>query len=590
MSTLKIRFYTDLSNPYYGKIKIDSNTDYGPNTTHKYSVQSPAGVFIKSFPVLPDVTGQDGSILVDIPLDYSSAFLQGNYIFRIQIDEDGAGSNVMDEQKTFCFKPGNLLDNLSVDVVVDCFAKKLVVTDNTEYPSPSVLSRSISVQHPIIPYESNESDSVTTSSQLVVDLTRGSGVAYENVSFDISVTANIDLQVELDEINSGEDSWDLGVVYAYVPYSNDQKIVCNFDPCKILSCVDSKYREILNTACKRGGVANLSTQDAGIFGLINSYLAMYNYWRLCKDYDKTNYYYSLLKSVVSECGCPEPVGAQPITESGIIYLAGESAYQIWINAGNEGTVEDFFNSLYPVGEWIEVDESYYTGNYEHGTIPLSYRILKTHIEFKGGFKAVIGATPSNDNPLEILTGSFNPAEIDSDTFVPVFSDNLCSARFFRDTDGGWKVRWAEDVFNDTLQNTMSGMLALSNIATSAQITPGDWTVFPSEAYSNGYAGAGSTQLQWKTDGKFLFIKGAFSGVAFSSSGLTLINSTYLQSIGVSLENGYNFALLDVDSTGTKGAPGYCKILNNEIIVSTRPAGDDFSASHHHAINGLIPLA
>lgn len=588
---IKVRFVVDADHANYGKIEFSTDTDFGSGTTHKYAVTSPAGIVIKALPVSPDDTASDGSVLIDIPLAYDGSFLYGDYTFRVVVNEDGLGLNVVDETKTFCFSMSSVATDLSVEVIVDCYAKKMVINDNTSYPTPSTVTREIRSQYPMVPYEVDEDDATTTSAQLIVDLTRASGVAYENVTFDVVVTANVDLQQELDEINSGEDSWDLGVIYAYTAYSQEEKIICNFDPCKIISCVDTKYRALLNTACKRGGVAQLSPQDASVFSLLGSYLAMYNYWRLCKDYEKTNYYYALIKALVKDCDCVEPSGAQPIPDSGIVYLAGDSAYQLWLNEGNSGTIDDFFASLNPVGEWIEISEDYFNPNYEHADIPFSYRLLRTHIEFKGGFKAIIGYTPSNANPLEILSSDFDPAEIDEQTFVAVFSDNICGARFFRDSvDGAWKVKWEPEVFNDTLDNTMSGMLALKNIAAAANIISGDWTVFPTIAYDNGYDGSGSVQLQWRTDGKFLYIRGAFSGPAYSSSGLVLLKAAYFDSIGISLENGYNFVLLDVDSSGTKGAPGYCKVLNGSIYVHTRSAGDDFTIAHNHSINGIIPIS
>jgi len=590
---IKVRFVTDPASANYGRIVVTTTTDFNSSTLHKFGITGPGGLIVKAFPPTTyDDTGVIGEISAAIPLvTGGGAFLYGDYIFVVIVNEDGAGLNIFSEIKTWEFCANELNTDLSVEVTVDCYAKKIVVNDNTSYPSLGTVSRVMRAKHPVIAGETDEADDTTTTSELIVDLTRSTGIAYENITYQLLVTSQVDLQQELEEINSGEDSWDMGIVYGMTSYNSEEKVVCNFDPCKIISCVDSRYTELLDKACKRGGLTNLNQQDASTFALLGSYLTMYNYWIRCKDYDKTNYYYNLIKALVKDCDCSVPSGPQPIADSGVIYLTGPSAYDLWISEGNTGSLDDFFNMLYPVGQWIEIDTAIMNDNYEFGEYALSYRLLKTHIEFKGGFKAIIGYTPTNANPITLFSSDFSPAEVEPASFLPIFYEGTCVGRFFRDTDGEWKLWWNSDVFNDTLDNQLSGMLALKNIVpSSAPITSGDWTVFPTSAYSNSYDGSGSVSLQWRTDGRFVYIRGTFSGSGWSSGGFVVINGAYFTTLGITLEEGYYLPLIDGSATVTKGVPGYAEIVDNQIIAhsSSSVLSADFDPSHIHAINGIIP--
>lgn len=589
MVDMQVRFVLDPANLNYGKIVVTITTDYGASTTHKVGITGPDGV-VKALPGSPDATGVNATVLADIPLTSSGAFLYGDYTFNIIVDDDGLGSTVLNETYEWCFPSTTPATALTIETTVDCYAKKLVIQDATEYPTNTTQTRLITVQHPLISGENNEADSTTVDDELIVDLTRDSGIAYENTTYHVLVEVSCETSEEIG-INSNEDFWDFGIVYAMTPYNKDEKIVCNFDPCKIIECVDDKYRELLDKACARGGIANLNQQDAATFGLLQSYLCMYNWWIRCKDYDKSNYYYELIKGLVGNCGCNAPVGPQPITDSGIIYLAGPSAYELWIQQGNTGTIEDFFNVLYPVGEWIEVSSGDLNGNFQHGTPPLQYRILKTHIEWKGGFKSHIGAPPTASNPFMIVKNTVDPADIDEAAFIPVYKQGTPVGRFFRASNGEWQIYWNSD-FNQTQQSDISGMLALVNPTASTNIVTGDWTEFPGGAYANSYGPGGAVPFQWRTDGKFLYLRGSFDGPGWSSGGFTLINASYFTSLGLTLEDGYSFPLIDTSALASKGNPGYVRTNGNALIVHTVSAvlSSDFDPSHTHAVNGVIPLA
>lgn len=589
MVEIKVRFVIDANDANKGKIVFDITNDYANvATTYRVGVTGPLGV-VKALPGTPDDTGLSGQVLVTIPTTSSGAYLNGNYTFRVVIDETGTGSGeTVDDTIIYCFST-SVNQDLDTEVIVDCYSKNVVVNDNTSYPTDADIVRLITVSPPTIAYEEAQDDFTTDESQLIVDLTRDSGVAYENVAYGVLITVQVSTS-EITEINSSENNWNIGVTYAMTPYNQDEGIHCNFDPCGILECVNNEVTSILDTACKRGGIGALSKTDSDKLNLLQLYLSMYNYWRECKDYDQTNYYYDKIKALVGDCGCSAPTGPQAIPESGIVYLRGYSAYDLWIQAGNEGTIDDFFASLYPVGEWTDVDG--YHGDYEGGTDPLQFRILKTHIEFRGEFTGVIGGATSS-NPFDLLL-TFAPGyDVDTLGYVVIFDGANNTGRLsYNSATGRWIVHWNTN-FNRTHDQRVSGLIPLESVATSPVILHGDWTVFPSSAFDNSYDVAGGTFLQWRTDGKYVYIRGSFGGPAWASSGFTFIKASYFTGLGLTLEPNYKFPLVDMNPTQSKGAPGFVLVgSDNSLKVYTIASvtTSNFDVAHEHGFNGIIPLA
>lgn len=522
-------FTTNTSDLNHGMIQVVVNLPSLSNSAEiRISITGPTGT-IKSFPASPDFVGNAGVISASIPVDSLGNFVAGIYTVRVESrDLVEAVMTLMDdvqEAYPFC----DYRQTLDVEVIADCYSKTLVVNDSTVYHNDHDITRSTTVSYPVITGEDAVANLVSSETPVLVSLTRSSGRAYHNVTFPITVASN------------GEYEETVGDITFYLEYGmvfTENKLVkCNLDACGIIGCVDTRIREILTLSCGYGGINKLPAAQKDELSLINNHLTMYRYWLECQDQDKANYYYDQLKALVGDCACSEPTGPQIIPESNIIYLRGYSNYEIWLQDGNEGTLDDFFATLYPVGEWIPIDSSFYAAGWRQDLAEtLSYRILKTHLEFKGRFDKQIAA-PGYTSPFTFLE-DFNPADTDYGAAQIYNPDGQCVAQLYRDGND-WKVRFGVG-FSDLLDNMVSGFIPLNGFASADVIAGGfypsfgAWTAFTNANLQNGYTVVSGNELSWRTDGRFIYFKGAFAGSSWVTSGLTMVPASYWTARGITL--------------------------------------------------------
>ena len=362
---ITVRFVIDPDDADYGKIVVDVDTDLDPASIHYLEITDPTLSVLTALADDPEI-GTDVQFKVDIPTDVDGNFVEGDYIFQLQIDDAGDTSIDYDETHTYCFEvPTQNQGILNIDVLSDCYSKTLVVTDNTSYPTGQTVTRATTIVSPTIAGEDAVADTVSAASPVTLSLVRSSGLAYWNVSYSISV--HVALTISDTTIDA---EWDFGVRYAYANSNLTELVRCHNDACGIVDCVHEAISSLISSACSSGGIQALGRAKQDKYFLLNSYLAMYNYYIACKDAAKINYYYDLIKALLGECDCDDVVGPQVIPESTIIYLNGKSAYDLWLEAGNTGTLDDFLNTLYPVGAWQSVAPADFNGSYQTGAVPL----------------------------------------------------------------------------------------------------------------------------------------------------------------------------------------------------------------------------
>jgi len=536
-------FTTNTSSPNHGQIQIVVNTGYSSSAECRIGVTGPTGV-IKAFPASPDFVGNAGTITVNIPQDSAGNYIAGNYTVRIQmsdLDEEDDMVVVEDVQEIFPFC--DYRQTLIVETIADCYSKTLVVNDNTAYHEDHTITRATTVVYPVIAGETNVANLVSSVSPVLVSLTRSSGRAWHNVIFPITVTSSGEYEETVGDIT-------FFLEYA-MSYSENRLVKCNLDACNIISCVDARIAAILTNACGYGGIGKLPTAQKDELSLINTHLAMYRYWLECKDQDKANYHYDQLKALVGECACAEPTGPQIIPDSNIIYLRGYSNYELWLQAGNEGTLDDFLATLYPIGEWIPVPSDVYADAWTPDIAePLSYRIIRSHLEFKGRFDVVIGA-PGHTSPF-ILLESFDPCDTDYGAAQIYSILGECVGQLYRNGND-WYVRFGAS-FNRLQDQMVSGLIPLDGFASAGVITGGfypslgEWTAFTNSNLQNGFTVTSGNALSWRTDGRFVYFKGSFAGTTWVTSGSIMIPASYWTARNIQLAPGSAATVVETHSS------------------------------------------
>lgn len=558
----------------YGKFEINMVGD-DPATDFYVGITGPGAYEVKAYPASPDNNGSTFVTAISIPLDSNGNFLQGDYIFHLRADGTGGSGTDVEDTKTFCLS--FVLKSVALSVVPDCYSKSLVITDETEYPTGTVV-RAITVSTPTIAGEEDVADVVYSTEESIIDMVRSSGNAYSGVSYSISGEAT----VTTSEI---EDDWEFGYELSYTGLTTTALIRCDTDACGIINCVNTTIQALISKACKVGGFAKLPTHEADKMVEIQTYLAMYNYYNQCRDNTNALIYYDLLKALTGDCDCGTD-GVTVIADSTFTYIRGYSAYELWVQEGNTGTMDDFFSALFPITDWAEVDSSYYINNFlQYSADKLMYRLTKAHIEFKGSFKSDVGAT-SVSNPDDFLSASFDPIQVDAGGNATIRNGADHAGYLFRDdTDDKWKIRWNTNFARPDVQQIF-GQIPIDGYLTSQiQLNALGWTEVPAGQYKNSHTSP-TVAFSFKTDGKYIVFRGQILTAAHISSGLEVIDPTYWDSVGVAMEEN---AIVAAYNASTKILVGYMKVVNGTLKMFPITSPSVPTAGIELILEGIIPL-
>lgn len=537
-----------------GKIVISITTAYDAGTNYFVRLVGPAGL-VRDYPVSPDATGQSVVIKLDIPTDISDNYLPGAYTFSIRIERPTLDPITVTESYTFsCLK--NLAFDL--DVFADCYSKTLVLRDLTVYPDDYDVVRTIVLDTPVVENETDVPDATYTGETNVVSLVRDSGIAYENVTYTARGSSIATKTTE-------DGDWTFIEEYKYAEKSVTYKVVCNLDACGVIKCADEYIRNLLDEARCKGGISKLTPTQQSKLSLIQLHLAMYNYFVKCQDSEGINYYYAALKNIVGECDCQEEEGPKAIADSGIVYIAGKSAYEQWLE-DNEGTFEDFLNALNPVGEWVVIDDAFIDSSFEQGDDPLRYRIERTGIRFAGKLNApILGVLTETER---VLTSEFNPGvNVAMDARIPVVNNGVHVGSFRRASNG-----WFMDMNTDY---TFLGDYWISGLLPSTANLPvvanTDWILFQNADFLPALSGGHYVQsdaFSWKLIGNKVGFKGAFDGDALSSSGYQVIVTNYFTDRDIVLESGCSAPVFETASNASQGkCVGRIFVQNNTLYFA-----------------------
>lgn len=542
-----------------------------PATDFYVGITGPAAIVVKAYPGAAEHTGATYDLTVDMPVDAAGAYIQGDYIFHIRAN----GAADVDETETFCL---SYVDRTMVlTVVADCYSKSLVITDASTYPTGTV-TRAVTVDTPNIPGTDDVADAVYTAAETIIDMVRSDGNAYSNVTYGVTGAT----QVETVELSG---NWSFGYILAYTGVLEEKLVRCDTDACGIIGCVNDSVQALLTTACGVGGISQLPKNDADKLVLIMSNLAMYNYYNQCSDVTNALFYYDKLKTLTGDCECGDQTGPTVIADSSFVYLRGYSAYELWIQDGNTGSLDDFFSSLFPITDWSEVDEALYINEYKQDTTdPLYYRMTKAHIEFKGSFRSDIGAA-SPTNPSDFLSASFDPAPIEQLGYCSIRIGGEHAGYLYRDTDDKWKIHWSTN-FNRTVQQFISGPIPLDGyLSSSIQYNTIGWTPVPAGNFANSHTSP-TEAFSFRTDGRYVVFRGQIKAAALVSPGLDIVTAAYWTSVGVAMEED---AVLAAYNGDTKILMGIVKVVGGTLKMFPITDPTEPSPSDEFRLEGIIAL-
>jgi hypothetical protein len=561
----------DANSSDYGKF-VFNMVGYGAATDFQVGITGPGSYVVKAFPASSEYTGSSYILKVAIPTDASGDFLQGSYEFRIKKD----GTSSVDETKSFSLSYST--KTMVLTAVADCYSKSLVITDASVYPTGTV-SRSILVDTPVIAGNDDVADATYTDEETIIDMVRSSGNAYSNVTYNITGNTTVTTS-EID----GE--WDFGYVLSYTATTLEVLVRCDTDACGIISCVNTTMQSIYTKACSVGGFSSLPKNEMDTLIELQMNLSMYNYYNQCRDNTNALVYYDKLKEIVGDCGCEES-GPTVISDSTYTYIRGYSAYELWIQEGNTGTIDDFFSALFPITDWVEIDDSYFLNSFKQDTsYPLMYRMTKTHLEFKGAFDSDIGAT-SPGNPGAILDSGFDPIDVIENGFAQVRNGAEFAGWFYKDaSDSKWYVNWNAN-FDRTDQMFLTGQIPIDGYLTSGiQFNTIGWTEIPSGQYESGNSYRVADPLFFRTDGNYLMFKGSFTHIALLVPGVVVFDAAYWTSVGVAMEEDTTIAAYNAEDNILIG---YAKVESGTLRLYPTDPLPSPAINIQVRFDGIIPL-
>lgn len=561
---IEARFHTTGQDE--GNIIVNVDTELGAGTVNTLSITRPGSVALTISPL----TGASVIFTVPIPTDSDGNYIYGTYTFGLSANDPATSGVEFNQTKTFNFQ--DLSGTLLVEAYADVFIKKLIVEDSTDYPDGTV-SKSFVVVSPKITGETNVAD-ITLTDTGSVTMIRSSGVAYNNVTYRVRPSAEL-------ETSNVDGSWDFGGVYSYT--QDDIEVTVNYDDCGLLDCVHTKIVEIDDAACVSGGFTALPLGTKELYSKLQMYLSMYNNAKACRDAKKTTYYREKIEGLVGTCGC---VTSDTIPVNNTVYLDGKSAYDLWLEAGNSGSLDDFLNTLNPVGNWELVTSDVFDPDFETDPDdPLRYRVTRDGIQFAGKFIRVAASDPTS--PFIVLTSDFNPGNVVKEAPIPVYSDSFRTVGSFCQQSNSWVV-YADVALAGNPSRIVSGKIPWEGVLTTLDYSfERTFTPFTNAQIS----GNPNINLSWAKDANFLYIKGSWTAntTPGSGGGLELIAESVFTSIGVAPNTGIYATIYATAGAHEFENIGYAVFDGGVTLFNQDPTTYSSWATYNPSFSMIIPL-
>jgi len=234
--------------------------------------------------------------LVNLPLDSSGSTLEGLYKLTYWIEDvsipgiytevvSSINLDVLKEGPEDCRIQGN------IQFEVDCVCYRITITDRTFYGSPNEVTldfRTMTIIYPTIPGQATPTPDATT------DITLTVGFDYSNVTYIVNLLSEYHHQNEDGTI----------IVRENLVVQFSQKVVCDFNLCKLIACITEALVKLEHKAARLGGYPNLPIEERDLLQQLYENWMLMSMARECGDYKKVYDIYNRISELVNcDCGC-----------------------------------------------------------------------------------------------------------------------------------------------------------------------------------------------------------------------------------------------------------------------------------------------
>ena len=300
--------------PNYRKIEaqIESDPVPGLGTVYNvyYEVIGPVATlkvadFLTPDGVLDNANPIATMPLVNLPVDSAGATLEGTYTLNYYMEnvitpgvyEEVSCTitlDVLKEGAESCRIQGN------IGFEVDCVCYQIKVTDNTLYGDTTLESRELTIIPPTIPGQAQPAPISTTEQTITF------GFDYSNVTY----------LVNLESVYSHVSEDGCITVRENLLSQLSQKVVCDFNLCKLIQCIEETLLKLEKEAALKGGWPNLDTYKKDILIQLQENLTLMNLYRTCGNYTKVYDIYNRIVALLGcDCGCTEQNTEHPVPVS-----------------------------------------------------------------------------------------------------------------------------------------------------------------------------------------------------------------------------------------------------------------------------------
>jgi hypothetical protein len=294
-----ITFDADCESDNFGKLIIVDQTDYAGEGVDPDDV---VGTWTVTFPdgdsaiVAIDPNVSTTNATVSIPLDANGDYMTGTYTFFYSIVVSGVvqpGTYTQSINYDFCptleLIPGSCTPPC-LDVIVNCFCLKITASDDTDYGTPTNITRELTLYPP----QSLSLPSVSTSASSLV--------------YDFSHTGGYEVQVNT-SVGYLNTTQNVGIA-ARVKGSIYKNIKCDRDLCSLYNCIKKLFVSLSKKADNLGGWDKLPMEQREEWLRVLSLSELFDHALKCGDYNDADKFYDQIKDLVNcDCGCQE--GTEP---------------------------------------------------------------------------------------------------------------------------------------------------------------------------------------------------------------------------------------------------------------------------------------
>jgi hypothetical protein len=341
ITSIKATFDTDAKT-----ITFDIVGDF-TNVEYYIGVEGPYGT-IKALDLgSADLSSPSGQVVVNSvdPLD------AGDYTLSVTAQDQDGSPPAEEYEYEFCFQ-----DNQQFNLQLSDDCQTLYVEDVTDYPpvDDDDFTRTIIVSYPVIDCITTPDDLTLTEQRNLVDMAQPDAKVYEFVTWNATGTST-------GQFLESTGIWTISYPATYKVDAETWEVICNYDLCNLLTCLDDFWSDVNSEACAVGSFDNLDASLQGQIHYVNGYMSMFSYAKACLNQTLAKKYYNYLRDIL---GCEASASVPKVVKSPSPY-------------GDDWTVVTL--------------ESGFTAD---PMLPLQVRIINNQLHFRGSFSgtAATGGT------------------------------------------------------------------------------------------------------------------------------------------------------------------------------------------------------